>query len=95
MRINKYLAKCGIGSRRKCDEYILSGKIKVNGKTITDFSFDVNEDSYVQFNNKLINKLENVIYMLNKPKGYICTKDDNLDRKIKCKLRQYEGSRLS
>lgn len=81
MRINKYLAKCGIGSRRKCDEYISSGKIKVNGKKITDFSFNVNDDSYVQFNNKLVNKLENVIFMLNKPRGYICTKNDNLGRK--------------
>ena len=82
MRINKYLAKCGIGSRRKCDEFISSGKIKVDGKKVTDFSFNVNDDSYVQFNNKLVNKLENVIYMLNKPRGYICTKDDNLGRKI-------------
>ena len=81
MRINKYLAKCGIGSRRKCDEYISSGKIKVDGKKVTDFSFDVKDDSYVQFNNKLVNKLENVIYMLNKPRGYICTKNDNLGRK--------------
>ena len=81
MRINKYLAKCGIGSRRKCDEYISTGKIKVYGKKVTDFSFDVNNDSYVQFNNKLVNKLENVIYMLNKPRGYICTKNDNLGRK--------------
>ena len=82
MRINKYLAKCGIGSRRKCDEYISSGKIKVDGTIVTDYSFNVNESSFVQFNNKLINKLENVIYMLNKPRGYICTKDDNLGRKI-------------
>ena len=81
MRINKYLAKCGIGSRRKCDEYISSGKIKVDGKKVTDFSFNVNDDSYVQFNNKLLNKLENVIYILNKPRGYICTKNDNLGRK--------------
>ena len=81
MRINKYLAKCGIGSRRKCDEYISSGKIKVDGKKVTDFSFNVNDDSYVQFNNKLVNKLENVIYMLNKPRGYICTKNDSLGRK--------------
>jgi len=82
MRINKYLAKCGIGSRRKCDEFISSGKIKVDGKKVTDFSFNVNDDSYVQFNNKLVNQLENVIYMLNKPRGYICTNDDNLGRKI-------------
>ena len=82
MRLNKYLAKCGIGSRRKCDEYIRSGKIKVNGVVISDFSYDVNSGCYIQFNNKLINKLEDITYILNKPKGYICSKKDNLDRKI-------------
>ena len=82
MRINKYLAKCGLGSRRKCDEFISSGKIKVNGKTVTDFSLNVSDNCFVQFNNKLINKSEDVTYVLNKPRGYICTKDDDLDRKI-------------
>ena len=82
MRLNKYLAKCGIGSRRKCDDYIKNGKIKVNGKVISDFSYNVNPGCYVQFNNKLINKLEDLTYILNKPKGYICSKKDNLDRKI-------------
>jgi len=82
MRINKYLAKCGLGSRRKCDEFISSGKIKVNGKTVTDFSLNVSDDCFVQFNNKLINKSEDVTYILNKPRGYICTKDDDLDRRI-------------
>ena len=82
MRINKYLAKCGLGSRRKCDEFISSGKIKVNGKTVTDFSLNVSDDCFVQFNNKLINKSEDVTYVLNKPRGYICTKDDDLDRRI-------------
>jgi len=82
MRINKYLAKCGLGSRRKCDEFISSGKIKVNGKTVTDFSLNVSDDCFVQFNNKLINKSEDVTYVLNKPRGYICSKDDDLDRRI-------------
>ena len=82
MRINKYLAKCGLGSRRKCDEFISSGKIKVNGKTVTNFSLNVSDDCFVQFNNKLINKSEDVTYVLNKPRGYICTKDDDLDRRI-------------
>ena len=82
MRINKYLAKCGLGSRRKCDEFISSGKIKVNGKIVTDFSLNVSNDCFVQFNNKLINKSEDVTYILNKPRGYICTKDDDLDRRI-------------
>jgi len=82
MRLNKYLAKCGIGSRRKCDEYIRNGKIKVNGRVISDFSYDVSPGCYIQYNNKLINKLEELTYILNKPKGYICSREDNLDRKI-------------
>ena len=82
MRLNKYLAKCGIGSRRKCDEYIRNGKIKVNGIVISDFSYYVSPGSYIQYNNKLINKLEELTYILNKPKGYICSRKDNLDRKI-------------
>ena len=82
MRLNKYLAKCGIGSRRKCDEYIRNGKIKVNGRVISDFSYYVSPGSYIQYNNKLINKLEELTYILNKPKGYICSRKDNLDRKI-------------
>jgi len=82
MRLNKYLAKCGIGSRRKCDEYIRNGKIKVNGIVISDFSYYVSPGSYIQYNNKLINKLEESTYILNKPKGYICSRKDNLDRKI-------------
>ena len=82
MRLNKYLAKCGIGSRRKCDEYIRNGKIKVNGIVISDFSYYVSPECYIQYNNKLINKLEELTYILNKPKGYICSRKDNLDRKI-------------
>ena len=82
MRINRYIAQCGLGSRRKCDEYIFKGLIKVNGKIKTDFSYNVKKDDYVQFNNRLIELPDLETYILNKPKGYICTKKDNLKRKI-------------
>ena len=82
MRINRYIAQCGVGSRRKCDEYITKGLIKVNGKIKTNFSYNVKKDDYVQFNNRLIEPLDLETYILNKPKGYICTKKDNLKRKI-------------
>ena len=82
MRINRYIAQCGVGSRRKCDEYIAKKLIKVNGKIIIDFSYNVKKDDYVQFNNKLIELPHLETYILNKPKGYICTKKDNLKRKI-------------
>ena len=82
MRINRYIAQCGLGSRRKCDEYIFKGLIKVNGKIKTDFSYNVKKDDYVQFNNKLLEPPILETYILNKPRGYICTKKDNMNRKI-------------
>ena len=82
MRLNKYLAQCGLGSRRKCDEIISKGKIKINGQIVKDFSFSVTNEDYVQYNNKLIDTETLVTYMLFKPKGYICTKNDKYNRKV-------------
>ena len=82
MRLNKYLAQCGLGSRRKCDEIISKGKIKINGQIVKDFSFSVTNEDYVQYNNKLIDAETLVTYMLFKPKGYICTKNDKYNRRV-------------
>ena len=81
MRINKYLSQCGVGSRRKCDEYISSGLVRINGKVIKDFSYNVSESDYVQYDNKLLELDPPITYILNKPKGYICSKTDKLNRK--------------
>ena len=100
MRLNKYLARCGIGSRRKCDEYILSNKIKINGLTVNDFSFQVGSDDYVQFKGKTLNFVEeNFFYVLNKPKKYICSHKAAHDRKkifdlINSKVRLFSIGRL-
>lgn len=83
MRINKYIAACGICSRRKAEEYILQGKVKVNEKIIKDLSTNVDEKTdKVYVDNKLI-KLENknVYIMLNKPKGYVTTNSEQFNRK--------------
>ena len=82
MRLNKFLSHAGVASRRKCDEYIESGKVQVNGKRVTDFSYQVQPDDIVLCDRKLIeNTKERVVYLLNKPKGYICTNSDTHDRK--------------
>ena len=82
MRLNKFLSHAGVASRRKCDEYIESGKVQVNGKRVTDFSYQVQQDDIVLCDRKLIeNTKERVVYLLNKPKGYICTNSDTHDRK--------------
>ncbi|MEL7569742.1 MAG: pseudouridine synthase [Eubacteriaceae bacterium] len=82
MRINRYLAQSALASRRKCEEYITSGKVKVNGKTVTDLSYDVKESDYVTVDNKLYKPASRKVYlMLNKPKGYITTMEDEKGRK--------------
>ena len=82
MRLNKYLARSGLASRRQCDKFIESGKIKINGIIIKDFSFQVKNTDVVQCENKYI-EIENhlVYYILNKPKGYICSNNDERGRK--------------
>ena len=82
MRINKYLARCGIGSRRQCDDYIKNRLIKINGKILDDFSYAVKDTDCIQYKNRNISFIaEDYIYILNKPRGYICTSNDPKGRK--------------
>ena len=80
MRINKYLAACGVASRRECDKLIESGKVTVNGKKIA-LGYEVSDadDVFVDGNKVVLQK--NEYYILNKPKGYICSVSDDKDRK--------------
>lgn len=83
MRINKYLASCGVASRRKCDELITEGKVKVNGKVLRELGYDVNLDfDRVTVDGKAVHMAEDfVYYKLHKPKGFICSAKDDHDRK--------------
>ena len=80
IRLNKYLASCGIGSRRKCDELIKKGDVIVNGKLCTDLSTTVTEDDFVKIGNSRVLPRETTTILLNKPKGLVCSKDDELKR---------------
>ena len=82
MRINKYIASCGVASRRKAEELILDGKVKVNGKIIDELSYKVDENKdMVEVNNVKITLDEKLVYLLlNKPEGYITTVKDQFDR---------------
>lgn len=80
-RLQKYLAQAGVASRRKCEEYIEQGRVKVNGKTITELGTKVNpETDKVEFDNKLISKQneEYTYILLNKPIDYVTTVKINL-----------------
>ena len=81
MRLNKFLARSGIASRRKCDEIIKSKKISINGQIVTDFSYQVQKEDIILYDGKYLEiEDKSLIYILNKPKGYICTSQDTNDR---------------
>ena len=82
IRLQKFLADNGIASRRKSEEYILEGRVKVNGKAIIELGtkIDPNIDN-VEFDGKEVKKMTNKVYiLLNKPIGYVTTAKDQFDR---------------
>ena len=81
-RLQKYLANSGVASRRKCEEYILQGKVKVNGEIVTELGTKINsEKDIVEFENKTVKEsTRNVYILLNKPIGYVTTSDDQFGR---------------
>ena len=83
MRINKFLAQSGLGSRRKVEDLILAGKVKVNGKVIEQLTYQINEKKDKVFvDGKEIKLVNDFVYLkLNKPKGYICSAKDEKGRK--------------
>ncbi|MEK6614571.1 MAG: pseudouridine synthase [Bacteroidota bacterium] len=80
IRLNKYLSNAGICSRREADTFIEAGAVKVNGKIITQLGFKVSPGDKVQFGENTVHKEKSVYILLNKPKGYITTTDDERDR---------------
>ena len=82
MRINKFLAECGVGSRRACDKIIEEGRVKVNGKVCgLGVEIDPVKDS-VTFDGKKLGKVKKYeYYIMNKPKGCVCTVKDDKGRK--------------
>lgn len=80
-RLNKYLADCGVGSRRECDKLIADGCVKINGK-IASLGANVEENDYVSVNGRRVTpKTKNYYIMLHKPKGCVTTVKDDLGRK--------------
>ena len=81
MRLNRYIAHAGVCSRRDADELIAAGKIKVNGKIVTEMGHKVFASDQIHYGKKLLKK-ENYIYvLLNKPKDFITTTSDPGARK--------------
>ncbi|MEO6188841.1 MAG: pseudouridine synthase [Ginsengibacter sp.] len=87
MPLNKFLAHCGVTSRRDAVSLIIDGKVTVNKQVVTQPAFKVSEKDDVFFNGKKLFITKNLIYiLLNKPKDYITTTDDPQNRKTVLQL---------
>src|SRR4030095_3623250 len=76
MRVNRFLAAAGVGSRRHCDELIAAGKVTINGKTCTDFSVQPDGSDHVRVGGKLVQVAPPLTIMLYKPAGFVSTRRD-------------------
>lgn len=80
-RLQKVMAQAGVASRRKCEEIITAGRVKVNGIVVTELGTKVGPKDVVTVDNKALDKESLVYYVLNKPTGYLTAVSDKLGRR--------------
>ncbi|MBQ3297669.1 MAG: rRNA pseudouridine synthase [Bacilli bacterium] len=85
-RLQKVIAEAGVASRRKAEELIVSGKVKVNNKIVTKLGTKVNPSDQIEVDNKIIEKENKEYYLLNKPRGVITSTSDDKNRKTVTEL---------
>lgn len=95
-RLQKYMAKAGVASRRKCEELIRKGCVQLNGRVVTDMGVKINPDvDVIQVNGKIIKPSTRKVYiLLNKPVGFITSVKDQFNRPTVMDLIGYQGERL-
>ncbi|MEG0313873.1 MAG: pseudouridine synthase [Erysipelotrichaceae bacterium] len=98
-RLQKVIAAAGIASRRKAEQLISEGKVKVNGTVMSELGYIVKKNDTIEVNGKGIVKEDKVYFVMNKPKKCMCTNDDEFDRNtvislINCKERIFSVGRL-
>jgi|TARA_B110000967_G_C18899429_1_gene573482 23S rRNA pseudouridine2605 synthase len=86
IRLNKYISNSGVCSRREADTYIEHGSVEVNGKLVTEMGYKVQPDDVVRFDGTSITPEQKKYVLLNKPKNYITTMDDDRGRKTVMEL---------
>lgn len=80
-RLQKIIAQSGISSRRKAEELIVNGKVKVNGQIVTELGTKVSDKDTIEVNNEIIGKEVKEYYLINKPRGVVTTTSDDKGRK--------------
>lgn len=100
-RLQKYIASCGVASRRKAEELIIAGRVKVNGNVVTELGTKVGSKDVVTVDEKVVSTDEHIYLAMNKPRGVLSTAADDLGRKTVIKLleeshlgNKYKGKRL-
>lgn len=100
IRLARFLADCGIHSRRNCEDLIANGKIQVNGNIVKDLACKVCDRDAIKFNGKTVRQKQKIVFALNKPVGYLSTVRDDFMRKTvlhligNTKQRLYPAGRL-
>ncbi len=80
IRLNKYLASCGVGSRRACDAMVQDGHVEINGQPCLNPAERVSPGDFVRVDGKRVQPKRTTTIAFNKPKGLVCSKDDELGR---------------
>ena len=88
VRLQKYLADCGVASRRGSEEIIRSGRVRVNGETVTEMGVKIDEDNDLVMVDDIPVRIEKklVYIMLNKPAGFVTTVSDDKGKSITVSL---------
>ncbi|WP_286847657.1 MULTISPECIES: pseudouridine synthase [Aminobacterium] len=95
MRLNRYLAACGLTSRRKAENLIRSGRVSINGEIVCEFSIIVNENDVVCVDGTQVVPEKKVYIVMNKPRGVVCAVEDPFDRTvIELLPKEYEEVRV-
>src|SRR6516165_7578377 len=81
-RLNKYLAHAGVGSRRHCEELIVAGRVTIDGQTLRDLATRVEEGQAVSVDGQPVRAERHVYWLVNKPRGYLCTNHDPAGRPL-------------
>ena len=80
VRLNKYLASCAVGSRRACDELIKGGHVEVNGNPCLNMGTRIVSGDHVKVDGRRVAPRETVVLAFHKPRGFVCTREDELGR---------------